>query len=86
MFEIKVTKKTIRYLGIYIVHDNEENYNQNWIRIYHDIKKTLLSLGNAENKTIFGNSCIIRTRFQFSFKQFEVCVFPIRTILRKYKD
>ena len=40
MFEIKVTKKTIRYLGIYIVHDNEENYNQNWIRIYHDIKKT----------------------------------------------
>ena len=39
IFEIKVTNKTIQCLGIYIGHDKEECYNQNWMRIYHDIEK-----------------------------------------------
>ena len=38
IFEIKVTKQAIRCLRIYIGHDKEECYNQNWIRMYHELK------------------------------------------------
>lgn len=43
MYGIKVTKKAIRYLDIHVEQDNAECYNQNWIRIYHDVEKLFKS-------------------------------------------
>ena len=59
IFEIKVTKKAIRCIGIYIGYDKEECYNQNWMRIYHDIEK-LFESWKRRKLTIFGKPCTIR--------------------------
>ena len=60
IFEIKVTKKAIRCLGFYIGHDKEECYNQNWMRIYHNIENFFESW-KRRKFTIFDKSCIRRT-------------------------
>lgn len=36
---VEIANKAARCLGIFICHDKEECYNNNWIKIYHDIEK-----------------------------------------------
>lgn len=47
---IRVKKKPIKCVGIYVCHDKEECYNKNWMRIYHNMKKNYLNPGNVENQ------------------------------------
>lgn len=48
LFGIKITNKAVRCLGIFIGHDKEECYNNNWMKIYHDIE-FFFNLGKEEN-------------------------------------
>ena len=60
LYGIKVTKKCIKALGIYIGHDKVECYENNWTKIYNDMQK-LFESWKKRKLTIFGKTCIINT-------------------------
>lgn len=51
---VKIANKVARCLGIFIGHDKEECYNNNWIKIYQDIEK-LFESWKRRKLTLFGN-------------------------------
>ena len=60
LHDIKVVKHSIKCLGIYIGHNKEECYVNNWMKIYHQIEK-LFESWKRRKLTIFGKSCIINS-------------------------
>ena len=64
MYGIKVTKKAIRYLDIYIEQDNAKCYNQNWIRIYHDVEKLSKSWKRTKITIVTQHASYEHFRFQ----------------------
>ena len=51
LYGIKITSKAVKCLGIYIGHDKEECYANNWMKIYHNIE----NLGKQENQCYLVN-------------------------------
>ena len=60
LHDIKVVKHAIKCLGIYIGHNKEECYVNNWMKIYHQIEK-LFESWKRRKLTIFGKCCIINS-------------------------
>ena len=55
---IKVTKKAVKCLGIYIGQDRIECYNKNWMKIYHEID-LLFESWKRRKLSLFGKCTII---------------------------
>ena len=59
-FGIKVNTNCLKTLGVYVGHDKELCYRNNWIRCIADMEK-LLESWKTRNLTLFGKCCIINT-------------------------
>ena len=57
---IHVNTTVIKCLGIYIGHDQEECYNRNWMKIYHDLEK-LFESWKKRKLIIIGKCCIVNS-------------------------
>ena len=57
---VKVNKTCIKTLGVYIGHDKELCYQNNWIKCISDMEK-LFESWKTRNLTLFGKCCVINT-------------------------
>ena len=57
---VKINKTCIKTLGVYIGHDKELCYQNNWIKYISDMEK-LFESWKTRNLTIFGKCCIINS-------------------------
>ena len=60
LYGVKISKKSIKVLGIYVGHDKCECYANNWTKNYDDMQK-LFESWKRRKLTIFGKTCIINT-------------------------
>ena len=57
---INVAKQSVKCLGIFLGHNKEECYVNNWMKIYHQIEK-LFESWKTRKLTIFGKCCLINS-------------------------
>lgn len=57
---VKINRKSIKSLGIYLGHDKDECYNKNWTSKLEKLSR-ILSVWKKRNLTIFGKCTIINT-------------------------
>lgn len=57
---VKINRKSIKSLGIYLGHDKDECYNKNWTSKLENFSR-ILSVWKIRNLTIFGKCTIINT-------------------------
>ena len=60
LYGVKVSKKAIKVLGIYVGHDKCECNANNWTKVYDDMQK-LFESWKRRKLTKFGKTCIINT-------------------------
>jgi hypothetical protein len=57
---VKIAKKYVKSLGVYLGHDEKECYDKNWISKLEKLERTL-SVWRKRNLTIYGKSMVINT-------------------------
>ena len=57
---VKINTTCLKTLGVYIGHDKELCYRNNWIRCISDMEK-LFESWKTRNLAIFGKCCVVNT-------------------------